>query len=167
MVNKFISIHLFTCPPRALEVPKTTCCATHASCCHFWKREEKITCEPPSYHVDEECIFLSAAMFFKVLMNCTPVDNSHKTTIYCNNFAALEVHIWIVNSDIALHKRYMMDNRATLKKQILMKMICSGTFKIPIFWHKTMSPCMHHSIKNRHQWWLDWAYSWAALEESL
>ena len=67
-------------------------------------------------HVDEECTYPSAAILFKFLMNCTLVDN-RTTTIYCNNLAALEVHIGVVNSDIEVFNRYVMDNRAALKNR--------------------------------------------------
>ena len=78
---------------------------------------KKITSEPQSYHVDAECTYPSAAMLFKVLMNPALVDNRTTTTMYRNNLAALEIHIGVVNSDIELFNRYVMDNRAALKNR--------------------------------------------------
>ena len=78
---------------------------------------KKVTSEQQSYHVDEECTYPSAAMLFKVLMNHTPVDNRTTTTMYCNNLAALKVHMGVVNRDIEVFNRYIMDNWAALKKR--------------------------------------------------
>ena len=37
--------------------------------------------------------------------------------MYCNNLATLEVHIGVVNRDIELFNRYVMDNRVALKNR--------------------------------------------------
>ena len=49
-------------------------------------------------------------MLFKVLMNRALVNNRTTTTMYRNNLAALEIHIGVVNSNIELFNRYVMDN---------------------------------------------------------
>ena len=77
----------------------------------------KITSELQSYHVNKDCTHQSAAMLFKVLMNCTLVNNKTTTMMYCNNLATLEVHIGVVNRDIELFNRYVMDNRVALKNR--------------------------------------------------
>ena len=91
---------------------------------------KKITSEPQSYHVDKECTYPSAAMLFKVLMNCTLVNNRTTTKMYHNNLSILEVHIGVVNSNIELSNRYIMDSEAALKTEgmTLTKMICWNAF---------------------------------------
>ena len=45
------------------------------------KGRKKITSEPQSNHIDEECTYLSAAMLFKVLINHAFVNNRTATTM--------------------------------------------------------------------------------------
>ena len=75
------------------------------------KGRKKITSETKSCHVDEECIYSSAAMLFKILMKQALKDNRITTRIYCNNVAALEIHIGVVNSHTEVFNRYVMDNQ--------------------------------------------------------
>ena len=73
-------------------------------------RREKENYKSQSYHVDQECTYPSAAMLFKVLMNRALVDNRTTTT--------LEIHIGVVNSNIEVFNRNIMDNWAALKNRV-------------------------------------------------
>ena len=55
-------------------------------------------------------------MLFQVLINHDLVNNRTTTTMYGNNLAALIVHIGVVNSNIELFNRYMVDNRVVEKE---------------------------------------------------
>ena len=71
---------------------------------------QKITSEPQTYHVDEDCLFSSCAMLFKVSMNEALFDNRTTTTMYKANLASLDVHIGILNSDIEVINQYVLDS---------------------------------------------------------
>ena len=78
---------------------------------------KKITSEPQSYHVDKECTYSSAAMLFKVLINCTLVNNRTTTMMYHKNLAPLDNNIGVVNSDIEMFNRYIMDIKSGFKNR--------------------------------------------------
>ena len=56
-------------------------------------------------------------MLFKVLINCALDNNRTLTTMYFNNLTALEVHLGVMNSNIELFNRHVMDNLMALKNR--------------------------------------------------
>ena len=78
---------------------------------------KKITSEPQSYHVHQECHDPSGAMLFKLFMNKALVDNRTTTTLYCNNLISIEVHMGVVNSNIEHFNQFVQDNGQALKNR--------------------------------------------------
>ena len=68
---------------------------------------KKITNEPQSYHVDQECHYPTGAMLFKFLMNKALVDNSTTPKLCHKNLMSLEVHTGVVNSNIEQFNQFV------------------------------------------------------------